>query len=39
MEGAEDDHEEDHLEESDKDVGGGDHQTDYTQDRRYRALV
>ena len=39
MERAKDDDEEDHLEEGDKDVGGGDHQTNHTQDCRYGALV
>ena len=38
MEGSEDDDEEDHLEERDKDVGGGDHQTNHTQDGRYGTL-
>ena len=38
MEGSEDDDQEDHLEERDKDVGGGDHQTNHTQDGRYGTL-
>ena len=39
MKCAKDDDEEDHREEGDKDVGGGNHQTDDTQDCRYGALV
>ena len=39
MKCAKDDDEEDHLEEGDKDVGGGNHQTDDAQNCRYGALV